>query len=207
MGSKLCLLVAWWQPLLPGSGILSTVSGICLGFGNNQSVAFPTLGLQIAVTSSPTPNLPPAGIDDGFGWASLPLGSSSSKLLLISPMAFMKAGVLQSVSTGVRDSPWQWSLASLGGTSFSLDFLGCVILVTSMYLHCNQPQSSPLHLILEAWASAYRPHLLQWACKSLSGSDWFNKTLTLVVLVHGKQATWAGETVDSGEQAKVHVST
>lgn len=78
--------------------LLSPAFALDLAIANQ--FAFPTLGLQTAVTSSPTPNLPPAGIDDGFGWASLPLGSSSSKLLLISPMAFMKAGVLQSVSTG-----------------------------------------------------------------------------------------------------------
>lgn len=50
---------------------------LALDLAMDNEFSFPTLGLQTAVTSSPSPGLP-AGIDDGFGWASLPLGSGSS---------------------------------------------------------------------------------------------------------------------------------
>lgn len=50
---------------------------LALDFAMDNQFEFPTVGLQTAVTSSPSSGLP-AGIDDGFGWASLSLGSSSS---------------------------------------------------------------------------------------------------------------------------------
>ena len=51
---------------------------LALDLAMANQFAFCTLRLQTAITSSPTPGLPPSVIDDGFGWASLPLGSGSS---------------------------------------------------------------------------------------------------------------------------------
>ena len=84
-------------------------------------------------------------------------------------MAFTKEGSYVLQAWEVKGSPWQWSLTSLGGLGFSLDFLSWVTLAPSDYLQGSQPQYSCRCLTPKAWTSTPCPHLPWRACKLLLG--------------------------------------
>ena len=144
------------------SGVLSLAFSTCAGFDGGHLACFHLWNWKLQSPSSPA-----SGTHASFGGAGqhIYLWDHSPQLHLVPPTALAKAESCGLWLCGLRGSPQQWSFVSLAGLGFSLDFLSCVILAPSEYLHSSQPKSFTWSLTPKAWTLAPSPHLPQQVCK------------------------------------------